>query len=106
MLHPQSLSRVPNFYKLIHYLEYLVAFSAPAGAQVQNWRHLLGHAPPCIDTRVADAWLNHPSVRRALHAEPASDIGEWTVCTDKITYVHDTGSMIPIHRSLTQVIRF
>ncbi|KAJ7533564.1 hypothetical protein O6H91_13G054800 [Diphasiastrum complanatum] len=53
------------------------------------------------DTHVADVWLNNASVRQALHALPEKLIGRWLVCSDRISYNFDAGSMIPIHRSLT-----
>lgn len=27
--------------------------------------------------------------------------GDWELCTDKIRYYHDAGSMIPFHKNLT-----
>jgi|LauGreSBDMM110SN_4_FD.fasta_scaffold13855_2 hypothetical protein len=39
-----------------------------------NYRHL-GLNPPCVDTRVADIWLNDPEVRKAIHALPIEEIG-------------------------------
>ncbi|KAJ7295660.1 hypothetical protein O6H91_Y172300 [Diphasiastrum complanatum] len=69
---------------------------------VPNWYKLSDEqSVPCLDTHVADVWLNNASVRQALHALPEKTIGRWLICTDQITYNHDAGSMIPIHRSLT-----
>lgn len=56
---------------------------------------------PCTDDRIANNWLNNPSVRSAIHAKPAADIGPWELCTNNIIFYHDAGSMIPIHRELT-----
>lgn len=56
---------------------------------------------PCTDDSIASVFLNNASVRAALHAEPAGDIGPWELCTDNIIFYHDAGSMIPIHRELT-----
>ncbi|CAI0376208.1 unnamed protein product [Linum tenue] len=55
----------------------------------------------CINDEVATAWLNDESVRKALHAAPKSTAGEWELCSDRIDYEGDAGSMIPIHRNLT-----
>lgn len=69
---------------------------------VPTWPQLSnGQKVPCTDDRVATAWLNDASVRKAIHAEAANTIGSWELCTDKITYTHDTGSMIKFHKNLT-----
>ncbi|KAL2649986.1 hypothetical protein R1flu_018114 [Riccia fluitans] len=57
---------------------------------------------PCTDDRVANAWLNDPAVRKAIHASSIKEIGDWELCTDKIVFYSDAGSMIPIHKNLTQ----
>lgn len=54
------------------------------------------------DDRVATVWLNNEEVRKALHALPVSNIGPWELCTLKIEYYADAGSMIPIHRFLIE----
>ncbi|MEW5300498.1 MAG: hypothetical protein WDW36_003428 [Sanguina aurantia] len=61
----------------------------------------LKQTPPCTDSRQASLWLNDPEVRAALHADPldASD-GPWDICSDRISYTHDAGSMIPVHKAL------
>lgn len=46
------------------------------------------------------AFANNDDIRRAIHAEPISKIGRFDECSDRITYTHDTGSMIPIHADL------
>ncbi|KAG2426414.1 hypothetical protein HYH02_014773 [Chlamydomonas schloesseri] len=84
----------------------------PGGAvrpgPVMNWAHVqkrlgrLGLTPPCTDSRAADMWLNDPAVRQALHAQPLSAIGPWTLCSDKISYTRNHGSMIPIHVNNTK----
>ncbi|KAK9919235.1 hypothetical protein M0R45_027844 [Rubus argutus] len=56
---------------------------------------------PCFDDEVATKWLNDPAVREAIHAKPASVSGPWELCTDRIRYYHDAGSMIPYHQNLT-----
>uniref|UniRef100_A0A383WG00 Carboxypeptidase n=1 Tax=Tetradesmus obliquus TaxID=3088 RepID=A0A383WG00_TETOB len=72
------------------------------GAQLQNWGQLLRHNPPCTQTREADLWLNDPEVRRAIHAAPLDVTGPWTICSDRISYTADGGSMLPIHKQLTR----
>ncbi|BBH06828.1 serine carboxypeptidase-like 20 [Prunus dulcis] len=54
-----------------------------------------------VSDEVATKWLNNPAVREAIHAEPESVTGPWELCTDRISYSHDAGSMIPYHRNLT-----
>lgn len=56
---------------------------------------------PCFDDEVATKWLNDPAVREAIHAKPASVSGPWELCTGRISYYHDAGSMIPYHQNLT-----
>jgi hypothetical protein len=46
-------------------------------------------------------WLNDPEVRAAIHAVPPSR-HPWMLCTDLLSYTHDMGSMIAIHRRMTQ----
>ncbi|XP_038879947.1 serine carboxypeptidase 1-like isoform X1 [Benincasa hispida] len=55
----------------------------------------------CMNDEVATTWLNDESVRMAIHAEPQSVIGPWELCTHRISYSHNAGSMIPYHRNLT-----
>lgn len=53
----------------------------------------------CIDGIAAGQYLNQPAVREAIHVAPASLIGEWTICTNKIQYdsntVDETKSIYP-----------
>lgn len=55
---------------------------------------------PCIDDSVAVNWLNNAQVRSALHALPESAIGEWVLCTSRVKYTHNAGSMMPVHSKL------
>ncbi|XP_031249340.1 serine carboxypeptidase 1-like [Pistacia vera] len=55
----------------------------------------------CVDDEVASVWLNNEAVRKALHADPVDVAGSWELCTDRITYHNQLGSMIPYHKSLT-----
>ncbi|KAL1834950.1 hypothetical protein ACET3Z_004601 [Daucus carota] len=69
---------------------------------VPTWPQLLNSGNvPCTDDEVATSWLNDETVRKAIHAEQASVAGEWVLCTGRISFRHDTGSMIKYHRNLT-----
>lgn len=69
---------------------------------VPSWSQLLADVSvPCIDDRVATAWLNDPAIRKAIHAKEESEIGRWELCTGKLSFHHDAGSMISFHRNLT-----
>ncbi|CAN6575285.1 unnamed protein product [Malus baccata var. baccata] len=71
---------------------------------VPSWPQLaktLDSGVPCINDEVATLWLNTPKVREAIHAQPESVAGPWELCTDRIRYSHDAGSMIPYHQNLT-----
>ncbi|EOA32585.1 hypothetical protein CARUB_v10015878mg [Capsella rubella] len=73
---------------------------------VPSWSQLLASSGvPCINDVVATKWLNDPTVRKAVHAKEVyiqeSEIGGWHLCSDKLEYSHDTGSMIEHHRNLT-----
>ncbi|XP_057519643.1 serine carboxypeptidase-like 20 isoform X1 [Amaranthus tricolor] len=56
---------------------------------------------PCINDEVATAWLNDKAVRKALHADDENVAGPWELCTGRIAYNHDAGSMIKYHKNLT-----
>lgn len=69
---------------------------------VPSWPQLLNsNSVPCTDDRVATLWLNDAAVRTAIHAEPESIAGSWELCTDRILFEHDAGSMIKYHKNLT-----
>ncbi|KAM0992509.1 hypothetical protein ACFX13_010909 [Malus domestica] len=71
---------------------------------VPSWPQLaktLDSGVPCINDEVATLWLNTPKVREAIHAQPESVAGPWELCTDRISYSRDAGSMIPYHQNLT-----
>lgn len=71
---------------------------------VPSWPELesnSGGAPPCVDDEVSVIWLNNRKVRRAIHTVKESVVKEWVLCTGKVRYVHDSGSMIPYHKKLT-----
>ncbi|KAA8538772.1 hypothetical protein F0562_025464 [Nyssa sinensis] len=54
---------------------------------------------PCMDDEVATIWLNNEAVRKSIHAKPES--GGWRLCTSRLSYYHDAGSMINYHKDLT-----
>jgi serine carboxypeptidase-like clade 1 len=60
---------------------------------------------PCIDSSVAENYLNRADVRTALHAEPVSKIGAWAICSDKINYTSVYSSVIPFYPTLMDNIR-
>ncbi|CAD5327734.1 unnamed protein product [Arabidopsis thaliana] len=69
---------------------------------VPSWSQLLADVTvPCIDDRVATAWLNDPEIRKAIHTKEESEIGRWELCSGKLSFYHDAGSMIDFHRNLT-----
>ncbi|GAB4827172.1 carbohydrate-binding module 1 protein [Ancistrocladus abbreviatus] len=69
---------------------------------VPMWPQLANsESVPCMDDEVATLWLNNDAVRKALHAEEAKVAGPWELCTDRLSFTHDAGSMIPYHKNLT-----
>jgi len=38
----------------------------------------------CYFCSVAGRWLNNPDVRIAIHAAPVDQIGQWSLCSDKV----------------------
>ncbi|KAB1201662.1 Serine carboxypeptidase-like 20 [Morella rubra] len=79
----------------------------PLGAPVRDgivplWPLLEKNAfVPCFNDEVATLWLNDAAVREAIHAKPESVTGRWQLCTGRLEYNHDAGSMIPYHTNLT-----
>ncbi|OIW07614.1 hypothetical protein TanjilG_16595 [Lupinus angustifolius] len=79
----------------------------PLGAPVKDgivpsWPQLSTRIQvPCTDDEVATEWLNNDAVRKAIHTVEKSVVSEWDLCTNAITYDHDSGSMIKFHRDLT-----
>ncbi|XP_010251666.1 PREDICTED: serine carboxypeptidase-like 20 [Nelumbo nucifera] len=68
---------------------------------VPTWPQLMNSGSvPCTDDEVATSWLNNEEVRKAIHAEEVLVV-TWELCTYKINYYHDAGSMIKYHRNLT-----
>ncbi|PON59130.1 Serine carboxypeptidase-like [Parasponia andersonii] len=78
-------------------------FRAPVrDGPVPLWPELISNFHvACTNDRVASAWLNDENVRKAIHAAAESEIGQWELCCDRLSYNHDAGSMIPYHKNLT-----
>ncbi|XP_004510209.1 serine carboxypeptidase-like 20 [Cicer arietinum] len=69
---------------------------------VPTWPQLINsNNVPCTDGSVANAWLNNEVVRKAIHTAEKSVVSSWDLCTDKISFNHDAGSMIKYHKNLT-----
>ncbi|KAK7394656.1 hypothetical protein VNO78_15191 [Psophocarpus tetragonolobus] len=66
--------------------------------QLAKTNHASNHSD-----EVASAWLNNVAVRKAIHAESEGVAGAWELCTDRIAYYHNAGSMIPYHKNLTSL---
>ncbi|KAL5172285.1 Serine carboxypeptidase-like 20 [Glycine soja] len=70
---------------------------------VPTWPQLMNSksAPPCTDDEVANSWLNNEAVRTTIHTAQKSVVSSWDLCTDRIYFDHDAGSMIKYHKNLT-----
>ncbi|KAK9159694.1 hypothetical protein Syun_006035 [Stephania yunnanensis] len=67
---------------------------------VPTWPQLMKYTTvPCVNDEVATSWLNNEAVRKALHVTEESFT--WELCTDRIFYNHDLGSMLNYHKNLT-----
>ncbi|CAH1417948.1 unnamed protein product [Lactuca virosa] len=84
-------------------------FKAPVKpGYVPSWPELLNNTVllnstrgvPCQDRNVAKIWLNKKEVRKAIHADPISEAGEWEPCTGRIRYHQNMGSMIKYHTKI------
>lgn len=60
------------------------------------------HACLLFTISEADIWLNDPAVRTALHAAPKAMTGPWQLCSNRIHYRSDGGSMLPVHNKLVR----
>ncbi|KAL9684134.1 hypothetical protein QQ045_021568 [Rhodiola kirilowii] len=72
---------------------------------VPSWPQLMSNSNsrvPCINDELATTWLNNKNVRKAIHAKPANVLGDWELCTNRLSFIHDAGSMIPYHKNLTE----
>ncbi|KAL6563498.1 carbohydrate-binding module 1 protein [Orobanche gracilis] len=69
---------------------------------VPTWPQLMNsESVPCTDDKVAKVWPNNEAVRKAIHADSINVAGKQELCTDRITFLHDAGSMIKYHKNLT-----
>lgn len=57
---------------------------------------------PAARISEADIWLNDPEVRKAIHAAPQDVTGPWQLCSDRIFYTANGGSMLPVHNFLVR----
>jgi hypothetical protein len=73
---------------------------ARRAAHAPRIARLNAHDPPLSLRSEADRWLNDPDVRAALHAAPLDVTGAWQLCSDRIDYTSDGGSMLPVHSFL------
>ncbi|RZC63411.1 hypothetical protein C5167_025157 [Papaver somniferum] len=102
---PSSFRRLGETERPLPVRKRILGRAWPLGAPVRDgivptWPQLLKSKNlPCTDDEVASAWLNNEAVRKAIHAREENLI--WEICTDKILYNHDLGSMIKYHRNLT-----
>jgi len=65
----------------------------------------VGLSPPCINSAAASEYLNLPEVRQAIHAMPASAIGPWEICSNKVIYNKLYPSVVGAYEVLTQHYR-
>ncbi|KAL2958710.1 hypothetical protein AAZX31_18G223500 [Glycine max] len=70
----------------------------PLWPQLAQTRHVA-----CVSDEVASSWLNNVAVRKAIHAESEKVAGPWELCSSRIEYHHNAGSMIPYHKNLTRL---
>ncbi|KAG1668322.1 hypothetical protein FOA52_011219 [Chlamydomonas sp. UWO 241] len=78
--------------------------SSRVGKQLSFGGLSLGHSPPCTDAVLAHAWLNNAHVRDAIHAAPTEVAGPWQLCSDRVDYVRELSTMLPIHMHLTREV--
>ncbi|KAH1069216.1 hypothetical protein GYH30_006706 [Glycine max] len=55
---------------------------------------------PFHDDEVANTWLNNEAVRTTIHTG-FYVVSSWDLCTDRIYFDHDAGSMTEYHKNLT-----
>ncbi|XP_077228910.1 serine carboxypeptidase 1-like isoform X2 [Tasmannia lanceolata] len=102
---PTSFSQLGETERPLAVRKRMFGRSWPLGASVRDGRvptwPELGRTVPCTNDEVATSWLNNEKVRNAIHAPQANVSGTWELCTGRIEYDHDAGSMIRHHRDLT-----
>ncbi|KAL6576845.1 hypothetical protein OROMI_011121 [Orobanche minor] len=82
-----------NIYEILEPCEH----DTSSKIRLENTKLPLSFRRLANDDKVANAWLNNEAVREAIHA----DTGKWELCTSRITFLHDAGSMIKYHKNLT-----
>jgi carboxypeptidase C (cathepsin A) len=55
--------------------------------------------PPCVDAVKGSSYLNMPTVQHSIHVRAGM---KWDICSNKISYHTNAGSMIPIYKELLQ----
>ncbi|XP_073117930.1 serine carboxypeptidase 1 isoform X1 [Elaeis guineensis] len=104
---PSSFRRLGETNRPLPVRKRMFGRSWPLRAPVQDgyvptWPELGSSSVPCMNDEVATSWLNNEEVRSAIHAQPASLLGQWELCTGNIYFSHDAGSMIKYHKNLTE----
>ncbi|XP_047315230.1 serine carboxypeptidase-like 20 [Impatiens glandulifera] len=105
--HPNSFRKLGETERPLPVRKRMFGRAWPFRAPVKDgivplWPQILnGENVPCMNDEVASAWLNDDAVRKAIHAAPRSVAGYWDLCTDRIQFSHDSGSMIKYHKNLT-----
>ncbi|GAB2241233.1 hypothetical protein Droror1_Dr00018008 [Drosera rotundifolia] len=90
---------IHHFYHFL-FVFLTLGFRATFGV-FEPWEKKVPSITPSQDDTVATGWLNNKAVRKALHAAGGNVAGSWELCSDRITFTHDAGSMIPYHKNLT-----
>jgi len=58
----------------------------------------VGGPVACLDGGAAQAYLDQDVVRQAIHVKSVADIGPWELCTNKLIYSENWGSLLPNYR--------
>jgi len=64
----------------------------------------VGGPVECIDGGAAQAYLDQADVRAAIHVPSVEQIGNWELCTNKLQYTSNWGSLLPYYKD--QIIPF
>jgi len=65
---------------------------------------LVGGPVECLDGGAAQAYLDQADVRAAIHVPSVDQIGPWELCTNKLQYTSNWGSLLPYYKD--QIIPF
>jgi len=52
----------------------------------------------CLDGGAAQAYLDQADVRQAIHVPSVAQIGPWELCTNKLQYTSNWGSLLPYYK--------